>query len=169
MAKRGPKPIVLDNRKVLEALKNCGNFTVARMYYPFLDNIVTGVSKLFMKGSTRPLRLEILFKVVKNLPEISVSEVEKLTGYSKSHSQKLAASCRVISRACAKELDRWPTPDIELLFPDVPISNLAQAAIDEALYLAWFYSSKHYVPSLADRQEDTGELKLVELEYALVP
>lgn len=61
-------------------------------YRPFMENYFTGISQL---GNHNPLSKNVMFHLLRSLPEISSRTIYEATHYSLSYCQRLAAALRV--------------------------------------------------------------------------
>lgn len=67
-----------------------------------LDDIISGVTKLDLGTNVRPVSRRLIFRMLRDLPEISTQSVQTFTGRSLSHSKKLATLMRITANAYEK-------------------------------------------------------------------
>lgn len=79
---------------------------------PWLDDIITGVSRMQTKGqkSTRPLDRGLILRILLRCPTIDATSVWAVTGrnYERSQTDRYTAAAWVASKGIAAELDRRP-------------------------------------------------------------
>lgn len=63
-----------------------------KAYMPHMDDYFTGVSQL---GNNNPLSKNVMFHLLRTLPEISSNTIYQATNYSVSYCQRLATALRV--------------------------------------------------------------------------
>ncbi|WP_148664483.1 hypothetical protein [Herbaspirillum robiniae] len=165
---KGRKPQSLDNRKVQIVFTNCDRLSTATKEYAFIGDIFRGASCLDLGGNKWPIPVASLFLVIKVLPDITSSAIQKLLRISKSYARKVASVCRVISKECEKEFARRGISTLEGSNPNTGGINLLQAAIDRDEYHAWLACSKYYVRNeMLHEQEPVDEVENLDFAYEI--
>lgn len=103
------KEYVYDNSYLVDEFINYPLYGMAVDDYPWIDDIITGVSLLDLGGNTRPLSRNMLYVLISTQREISTSGVMEATGKSNSYAKKIVACCRIACRAIKTELLRRNT------------------------------------------------------------
>jgi len=98
---RGRKPKSKDNSISHELLRDYYDLKSASEDYPFIEDIIIGISKLAW-GGERGLVPNQLFILLANLTEITSAHIQERTWCSSSHSRKLADALRL----CAESIER---------------------------------------------------------------
>lgn len=68
---------------------------------PFMDNIFTGIANL---GDHNPLSKNVMFNLLRALPEISSNTIYQHTTYSERYCQRLATALRVFIKLTADDI-----------------------------------------------------------------
>jgi hypothetical protein len=95
------RAIEFDNRKVHLVLRRYRKWHDATEDFPMLEHVLEGVRRLDMGGNTRPLGMQKLFWLLRDLDVVSVQAMQELTRCSEKHCSKLCMFVRVASRAFA--------------------------------------------------------------------
>jgi len=93
-----------DNSYLVEEFIDYPTYGAACDDYPWIDDIITGVSLLDLGGNTRPISKNVLYVLMSTQPTITKNLIKEVTGKSDSHAQKLTAMVRTACRAIEKEL-----------------------------------------------------------------
>jgi hypothetical protein len=139
--KRGRKPIIHDNRLVKSYLMPCTSLAGACRVFAFAESLFTGVANLDYTGNTRPLSKRTLFDVLRNMDYISIDLVQKRTGYSYSHAQRITLACRVLSKAFARELDSYQIPELQ----DMELVDYSSFITEDRLAYRQFLIDSYFV------------------------
>lgn len=102
----GRKQRQIDNKAVSDVLSKYKSLKQAVRQFYWIDDIITGVSRIDLGGNTRPLSISLLFHFISTSTVINTSIIMSYCDVKTRQAQKIMTSLSIANRMIVKELKR---------------------------------------------------------------